>query len=203
MNFRDDFIKSIAPFAMKEQYRTGVLASITLAQAILESGWGEHAPGNNLFGIKGTGLESVTQEYENGHFVTIMAGFRVYDSWQGSVIDHSNFLLVNGRYAKFLRCCLAMDWQAAADALQLAGYATDPKYAALIRQIITVNELWKYDYEGVDEVPKLPPWIANTIIDTWLKPAYDEAMMWSDYEGMGDAHLLANALREASGQELT
>lgn len=49
------FIERIAPMAMVNMRIYGILASVTIAQAALESGWGAHAPGNNLFGIKGVG----------------------------------------------------------------------------------------------------------------------------------------------------
>lgn len=142
-----DFIAIIAPMAQSEQRRTGVLASITIAQGAIESGWGAAAPGNNLFGIKGTGQEFLTTEYINGHWLSIVGGFRTYDSWEGSVIDHSNFLVDNGRYARagFFSCCKELDYVGAALCLQNASYATDPNYAAKLVQIIQSNGLDKFD----------------------------------------------------------
>jgi flagellum-specific peptidoglycan hydrolase FlgJ len=95
-----DFIVMIAPLAMAEQRRNSVLASITIAQGILESASGGSAPGNNLFGIKGKGQKLDTKEFVNGEWVTIKDGFRVYDSWGDSIRDHSNFLLDNARYTR-------------------------------------------------------------------------------------------------------
>jgi flagellum-specific peptidoglycan hydrolase FlgJ len=95
-----DFIALIASIAMLDQSRTGVLASITIAQAILESASGRSAPGNNLFGIKGKGQQLDTREFVNGEWITVKDGFRVYNSWSDSVRDHSDFLLENSRYAR-------------------------------------------------------------------------------------------------------
>lgn len=173
-----EFIAKLAPLAVSEQRRTGVLASVTIAQAVLESGWGGAAPGNNLFGIKGTGQELTTKEYVNGHFVTVTDGFRVYDTWEGSVIDHSNFLVQNSRYRKagFFDRCAALDFVGAAKALQAAGYATDPGYASKLVSIIENNDLHKFDYvEEAEDMPKLDPGVAQTLIDTFLKPEWHGA----------------------------
>ncbi|MDF2724971.1 MAG: hypothetical protein K0Q59_4646 [Paenibacillus sp.] len=145
-----DFISILAPMAVKDQRSTGVLASITIAQAALESAWGAVAPGNNLFGIKGKGQEAVTQEYQNGEFVIIMDGFRVYSSWAESVADHSRFLIENGRYTAvgFFGYCASLDYVGAANALQKAGYATDPAYASKLISIIESYQLNRFDLQG-------------------------------------------------------
>lgn len=160
------FIAAIAPFAIAEQIRTGVLASITIAQAALESGWGTSAPGNNLFGIKGTGQDLVTREFVNGRFIDVVNGFRVYDSWEGSIIDHSDFLIANRRFAAagFFERSARLDYFGAALALQAAGYATDPDYAAKLIGIIETNGLAKYDSAAAaadaeaDEAMRLEQW---------------------------------------------
>jgi flagellum-specific peptidoglycan hydrolase FlgJ len=145
-----DFIAMLALLAMAEQHRTSVLASITIAQGILESASGGSAPGNNLFGIKGKGQKLDTKEFVNGEWVTIKAGFRVYDSWSDSIRDHSNFLLDNARYTRsgFFDRCKALDYKGAAQALQKAGYATDPQYAAKLISLIETYKLWQYDLEA-------------------------------------------------------
>ena len=147
-----EFIAIIAPMAIEDYIDSGVLPSITIAQAALESGWGEHAPGNNLFGIKGTGQEQTTTEYVNGHYISIVAGFRTYDSWEGSVQDHSQFLIENHRYerAGFFRASASFDYVGAALGLQSAGYATDPNYANKLINIIESNNLTDFDREGVE-----------------------------------------------------
>jgi len=161
------FIAAIAPLAVREQIRTGVLASVTIAQAALESGWGASAPGNNLFGIKGTGQELASREYVNGHYVDVVGGYRVYDDWEGSIIDHSRYLLENSRYAAagFFALCAVLDYRGAALALQSAGYATDPAYASKLIGIIETNGLASYDRlaaaasgNGEDETIQLEQW---------------------------------------------
>lgn len=145
-----DFIALISPMAMVDQYRTGVLTSITVSQAILESASGRSAPGNNLFGIKGNGQELETKEFVNGEWIAIKDGFRVYNSWSESVRDHSDFLLENSRYTRagFFDRCKELDYKGAAQALQNAGYATDPHYASKLIQLIEAYKLWQYDREA-------------------------------------------------------
>ncbi|KAI3473778.1 hypothetical protein Pfo_031443 [Paulownia fortunei] len=109
---------------------TGVLASVTVAQAILESGWGQStlasAPYYNLFGIKqGTGWQGSivnmnTSEYVNGKWVTVLAPFRSYSSQMASFQDHTNFLLTNSRYAAN-GVINAKNYVAMANGLQAAG----------------------------------------------------------------------------------
>ncbi|MEX2462538.1 MAG: glycoside hydrolase family 73 protein [Paenibacillaceae bacterium] len=145
-----DFITLMAPIARVDQHHTSVLASITIAQAILESASGGSAPGNNLFGIKGKGQQLDTKEYVNGEWVTIKDSFRVYDSWSDSVRDHSDFLLDNIRYTRsgFFERCRILDYKGAAQALQNAGYATDPQYATKLIGLIEAYKLWQYDMEA-------------------------------------------------------
>lgn len=195
-----DFISKLAPYAISEQRRTDILASITIAQGALESGWGRSAPGNNLFGIKGSGQEFIAQEYINDHFVTVTDGFRVYDSWEGSVIDHSNFLIENRRYARagFFECCNNLDYAGAAQALQVAGYATDPQYAAKLISLIRNWGLDQYDLvKAEEEEYEMSPGDANKIIE-FLAAGYGAT---SDQKARDEFHRLANELRKASGQQ--
>lgn len=121
-----------------------------MAQAIIESGWGKYAPGHNLFGIKadsswtGPSDELPTQEYSGGSAYTIMAKFRVYNSWAESIEDHGRFLKNNSRYTQY-GMFNAKDYIGQAQALQNAGYATGSTYANDL--INTINEygLSKYD----------------------------------------------------------
>ena len=73
------FLQKIIPLAIADMKKTKVLASLTIAQAILESAWGLSGltlKSNNLFGIKGNGIMSQTFEYINGKRVNIVAGFK-------------------------------------------------------------------------------------------------------------------------------
>ena len=153
-NQGSDFIADIAPAAQQMQANYGVHASISIAQAILESDWGESelsAVYNNLYGMKGDNPENtvrlMTSEYYNGEWVTIQANFRVYGSWAESVQDHA-LLFVNGttwdpdQYAPVLQ---AATYQEAAQALQDCGYATDPDYAEKLIAVIEQHALYEYD----------------------------------------------------------
>lgn len=133
---------------------TGVLASVTVAQAILESGWGQStlasAPYYNLFGIKqGTGWQGSivnmnTSEYVNGKWVTVLAPFRSYSSQMASFQDHTNFLLTNSRYAAN-GVINAKNYVAMANGLQAAGYATAPTYASTLISLVE-----RYNLQSLD-----------------------------------------------------
>lgn len=143
-----EFIAAIAPAAQACMRRTGVPASVTVAQAALESSWGKCAPGMNLFGIKadsswsGPVTSQVTHEVVGGKTITITARFRAYSDWQGSVDDHAAFLTGNPRYRT------AFDFKSGpefAKAIAKAGYATDPLYADKLISIISARNLSALD----------------------------------------------------------
>jgi flagellar protein FlgJ len=99
----DDFIGALAGPAWDCMKATGIPASFTVAEAALESGWGAHAPGNNLFGVKATpdwkGAVTTleTSEFIGGGVVLEKATFRAYPDWLSSVLDHAGFLTGNER----------------------------------------------------------------------------------------------------------
>ncbi|HEM8998811.1 TPA: glucosaminidase domain-containing protein [Burkholderia cenocepacia] len=143
------FIAAIAPAAQACTKRTGVPASVTVAQAALESSWGRRAPGMNLFGIKadaswrGPVTLQPTHEVVNGETVTITARFRAYSDWQGSIDDHAAFLTGNPRY----RPAFAFkDGPSFARAIAKAGYATDPLYADKLIAIMSTRGLGALDH---------------------------------------------------------
>jgi flagellar protein FlgJ len=165
------FIHSAAVAAKQSEAATGVPASITIAQAILESGWGGHHIGkaNNYFGVKAhtvhgkvdhgaiaTGHVAVnTREHLHGKDVKVKANFRAYKDMAGSFTDHGQFLKHNHRYHKALKAyAKSGDPNAFAEGLQKAGYATDPHYAALLKSIIKKHNLHKYD--GAVHKPSAP-----------------------------------------------
>ncbi len=137
---RDDFIATLLPMAEAAARRIGVDPRYLVAQAALETGWGQHMPSNsnNLFGIKAYGWEglsetAMTREYLNGQPVTEKARFRVYDSYEQSFHDYVSFLQGNSRYQEALNT--NGDSGQFMQALQAAGYATDPHYARKVNQI--------------------------------------------------------------------
>lgn len=136
------FVKSIWPAAQETAKELGVSARALVAQAALETGWGRKLVGgsdsHNLFGIKATGgwqggkVTSGTHEYFGGKRVDIRDDFRAYDSVQQSFDDYAR-LMRSKRYAGALAA--GEDPARFARALQKAGYATDPSYAAKITSI--------------------------------------------------------------------
>lgn len=151
---RQAFIDRLAPHAKELQKQYGVLPSITLGQAILESNWGKSelaSKYHNLFGIKAFGDQNKvtlsTKEYVNEQWVTIQGDFKVYESDKASMDDHA-LLFVNGvdwDKKKYQPVLQAQDYKTAAYALQQAGYATDPTYAEKIIQVIEAHDLQQYD----------------------------------------------------------
>ena len=149
------FIERVGALATADMQKSGVLASLTIAQAILESGWGKSGltvKGNALFGIKagtswtGAVYSGKTQEcYDGVTFTTVTGLFRAYGSWAESVADHSDLLSRNARYKAVIG---ERDYKAACRAIAAAGYATDPKYADKLVQIIETYALTAYDGTG-------------------------------------------------------
>lgn len=143
------FIESIQTGAIENYHRYGILPSITIAQAILESNWGTSelaTQGKNLFGVKvgsdwkGDTILMDTREYYD---TWIQDHFRKYEEVADSILDHGKFLAENPRYEK-AGVFKAKTYRAQAQALQDAGYSTDQdeegnyvyaeKLGALIRQ---------------------------------------------------------------------
>ena len=154
-NEQKSFIERVGKLAAADMQKSGVLASLTIAQAILESGWGKSGltvKANALFGIKagsswkGRVYSAKTQEcYDGATFTTVTALFRAYGSWAESVADHSALLTGAARYKAVIG---ERDYKTACRAIKAAGYATDPKYADKLIQIIESYGLTAYDGAG-------------------------------------------------------
>ena len=148
------FISMVAPGAIAAQQRYGIPASVTIAQAIDESGWGQSelaAADHNLFGIKGTGPAGSdmrpTQEYENGIWVTRTAPFRVYHNIAESIADHGRLLATSQAYQHAMANRQVPDAFAAA----LTGvYATDPNYGPNLIALMRLYNLYRYDCASGD-----------------------------------------------------
>lgn len=146
------FIQTVGDAARKDMEKSGILASLTIAQAILESGWGTSELAQNanaLFGIKadsrwsGKAYSKETQEcYDGVNYTTVTALFRAYGSWDESIADHSAFLLTESRYAAVIG---EKDYKTACRAIKAAGYATAPDYAEKLIALIESYELTAYD----------------------------------------------------------
>lgn len=149
MTEQQAFFDRFAPFAVETMKQTKIPASVTLAQAALESNWGKAAPGNNFFGIKGVGSAGSqklkTWEVFKGKKVQVLAPFRKYNTPLESFIDHGK-VISTGKYLKH-----AMEHTESAEAFMTAlqggtaKYATDPLYVDKILKIINKYGLTKYD----------------------------------------------------------
>lgn len=147
-----EFIDKISAWVAADMRQSGILASLTLAQAILESNWGKSAlavKANALFGIKadskwnGKVYTIATKEYvDRVNYVTVNAKFRAYDSWEQSIADHSDFLVTRSRYAAVVG---EKSYKKACAAIEKAGYATDPRYGDKLVDLIEAYGLAAYD----------------------------------------------------------
>ena len=145
------FIKAIAPEAQAMQNQYHIKASITMAQAILESNWGTSklaSQYHNLFGIKGSyngqSIIMRTAEYGAGGYYYINDAFRKYPSNYESVVDHGRFLATNSRYHNLL---WKKDYAVVTNYLHTDGYATDPSYASSLNNVIRTYNLDAWDKE--------------------------------------------------------
>lgn len=161
-----DFIRQLWPYAADTASSLGLQPEVLIAQAALETGWGQKMihgqSGNsmNLFGIKadkrwqGDRANVATLEYRQGLAVKEHASFRAYDSLQGSLQDYSDFIRSNPRYENALT--QVADASGYLQALQDAGYATDPAYADKITRIMNGSSFTK-TVITLKESPSLPP----------------------------------------------
>ena len=145
------FLASIKQAALDGWRTYGVLPSVTAAQAILESGWGQSGlatQGHNLFGIKGSyngqSITMRTAEWGRGGYYYVNAAFRRYPRNYESVVDHGRFLAVNSRYHNLL---WDRNYRDVTAKLQADGYATAPTYASSLNSVIEANGLAAWDQE--------------------------------------------------------
>ncbi len=141
---REDYIGMYRDLAIEEMLRSGIPASITLAQGMLESDNGNSTlakRGNNHFGIKCHGWKGKRIIHDDDKRNEC---FRKYKSVHESYADHTDFLMGSPRYS-FLFELDQTDYRGWAKGLKKAGYATSPKYADLLVRIIEENDLHQYD----------------------------------------------------------
>ncbi|HSV88783.1 MAG TPA: glucosaminidase domain-containing protein [Bacteroidales bacterium] len=150
-----EYIAYFRDLAISEMRLHRIPASIKLAQAILESGFGNSRLaryGNNHFGIKCHGW---TGRYLLHDDDAEDECFRAYDCSKESFRDHSQFLLSRPWYAPLFKLDI-MDYRAWAHGLRRAGYATNPRYAELLIRIIEENQLMRYDSIAMNLLAALP-----------------------------------------------
>ena len=180
-----DIIAKVGPLFTADQKTSGILASVSMAQFILESGYGKSElaqNANNCFGMKkslsgntwsgstwdGSSVYAKkTQEYENGQYVTITADFRKYPSVEKSIADHSAYLLgaKNGSKLRYdgLKGCT--DYKKAVQIIKDGGYATSPTYVESICNIIERWKLTQYDAAApAEDKPAAVPFLVRVSI---------------------------------------
>ncbi len=147
-----EFIQQLYPHAQRGAEALGLDPQFLLAQAALETGWGEHVPADgrgssfNVFGIKaqsgwsGERVWKNTLEFSEGQFESSREPFRRYNNLGQSVDDYVSFLQQNPRYENALKAA-SQGAEAFAQELGLAGYATDPNYAKKIMQLINSESM--------------------------------------------------------------
>lgn len=155
-NDKRAFIEKLAPTAQSLESTYGILPSIILAQAALESNYGHSELAkdyHNLFGVKTEaddpqGIDFMTSEYVDGEWIEIKDRFKVYPSWEESLRKHSELIYYGTSWDEnfYSDVLEGKNYHAQAKGLQSAGYATDPNYA---KKIIEMIEYWNLDqYDG-------------------------------------------------------
>lgn len=156
------FLAKLKPYVLKDMDDFGILASLTAAQAFIESNKGNSGlttKANNLFGIKGTyqgqSVKMLTTEYYNGVPQEVYADFRKYPSWQESIADHSALFNRLNRYSNLRGLT---DYKLACKYVQQDGYATSPSYANTLLSTINKYKLYEWDNEVLGNLtPSVQP----------------------------------------------
>lgn len=199
-----DVVETVGPLFTEDQRKTGILASVSCAQFILESGYGQSRlslEANNCFGIKaniysntwygsawdGESVYTINtdEQTEDGRVYTISADFRMYDCMEDSIADHSAYLstCMNGdslRYEGIVGCT---DYRKAAQIIKDGGYATAVNYVDAICNIIEYWDLTQYDVTdgNVNYSYNVPKSNNNQTL-------YRVRRSWSDWESQVGAY---------------
>ena len=167
-----NYIEKYQSIAIREMHRSGIPASVTLAQGILESSWGNGSlalNANNHFGIKcktywtGPTFYTEDDDYKNGKLTK--SCFRAYDNVESSYIDHTDFLMSNERYRSLFEFDHTdyINW---ANGLKKCGYATDKNYAKKLINNIQKYELYRFDTMPIETEVIVNNEIVNPIFST-------------------------------------
>ena len=166
-----DVIKKVGPLFTADQKTSGVLASVSLAQFILESGYGKSElaqNANNVFGMKkslsgntwsGSSWDGKsvyakeTKEWDGSKYITITADFRKYDCVEKSIADHSAYLLgaKNGSKLRYDGLKNCTNYRKAVQIIKDGGYATSPTYVENICGIIEKWKLTQFDVTATED----------------------------------------------------
>lgn len=124
------FIEQVMPHALRFAEQTGLDPRLAIATAALETGWGKHAPGGALFGIKGSGQDLMTTEYVDGKPVQMKQSFRRYDAAQdpaAASFDDFSKLMAESKYYGGVRATAGKPFEDQLAAFVASPYATNPK----------------------------------------------------------------------------
>lgn len=176
-------INMVSKIFMEDNRRNGILASVSMAQFILESDRGRSelaVKANNCFGMKailsgnkwsgsvwsGAKFIKRTSEYVGGKQIFINADFRYYPDIESSVADHSAYLLnaMNGSQRRYEGIKGCTDHRKAVQILKDGGYATDPKYVEKLLSVIDKYNLKRFDVSFEDD-KGVPYRVRNDIIN--------------------------------------
>lgn len=168
---KEDFIKAVAPYAVIDMEQHQIYASVTIAQAIIESGWGKDNIATNyknFFGMKARGISNVGNEYWDGKGVQLNASeggksyFRVYDSLKSSIYDHGRNFHVTAVYsANGVLDCINQNLGPKEQLRRIAisGYAvyrdgsiSKPDGKRTYDQYLYEEIIQKYDLENYDKM---------------------------------------------------
>lgn len=211
-----DVIAKVGPLAAADMKKTGILASITLAQFILESGYGKSElaqNANNCFGMKKSlsgntwagsswnGQSIYTKETKeqnpDGSYVTITADFRKYPNVETSIADHSAYLLgaKNGEKLRYEGIQKQKDYKKAAQLIKDGGYATSLTYVDNLCSIIERWKLTRFDVaSGGDSASDDGSGYPEKLTEGY----YRVRKTWEDSKGqLGAYRVLSNAKAKA------
>ena len=149
------FLETIKPMVIADMKNTRILASLTAAQAFIESNKGNSGlttKANNLFGMKGTYngayVTMKTKEFVGGKYITVDAKFRKYPSWAESIADHSALF---NRLSRYQNLRGETNYKNACINVQKDGYATSPTYSSTLISCIEKYSLFTWDTLSVDD----------------------------------------------------
>ena len=196
MGYTDkSFLNKLKPMVIKDMKDSGILASLTAAQAFIESSKGNSGltrECNNLFGIKGqyNGQSGTywTTEYYNGVKTRVRASFRKYPSWQESIADHSGMF---NRMARYKNLRGLTDFQKACIYVHQDGYATSPTYTNTLFTTIMNYQLYAWDAEALGK-PVAVPTQSKEMQKARALPTLKKGMKKNDYVLHWQKYLNAN-----------
>ncbi len=206
-----DVVNKVGPLFTADQRKTGILASVSLAQFIVESGYGQSRlslEANNCFGIKGypgqgnwygsawDGVSvyniNTNEQNTDGSIYVVYDSFRMYDCMEDSIEDHSAYLStsMNGNRLRYEGIVGCKDYRQAAQIIKDGGYATAINYVDVICSVIENWNLTQYDVTDEDVTPVYTP--AAPASDT--KTLYRVRTSWDDWRSqLGAFYQIDNA----------